>query len=644
MAMNIPAYTVPALSRLGCTFDCHTARPCIEIFPADIPTKTEYVNKLAFKFKAVSSNADVKELMHLPSDFPLRIKANMLSVEGPGKYLNDNLKIEGEKTEILAVMTCVTVSKKAEYSVKPNDISKRKQLVDGLGTHYVRKISYGGQMVASVKLNFPPNSSGPRLRGIVEGDLTSEATAVDLSNRLNSILTDCRDASNISVTYYTTELPYQTGTAHNLDELMRLFRDFRSKTIANGKEIPVEVELQQTGTLIPSARAYLPNMALTNTVEEIESRFDDIRTSQYLVKTYVQDPEDEDMKRFSQDVEKVCQTFTAAITTLNTSADDTQFNECFMAYENALDGIDEEGKFTSYWRNLLTKEEAITSTIQLPTGKKLTIVVIGKAGSGKSATANSIVGRRIFTTSSSATSTVSSKFQFGCRIDERQIDVLDTPGSLSPGDLQDEASRILELAPKGFDAIVLVAKYGCRLTGEDAQALQLLQGVLGDNVRKYIILVLSFGDQAEHEATEDRTPLSSDELVDTWLQTSPDWVQTFIDQIGEDRVVSFNNRLKPHSQPEAYKRQLSKLIKAIDDVSSKTPPYLESEPARNDFKRKIKEASMKPNRAGREGDSFEGWCLPDLEANMSEEGGTENEGRPLHERVWSFMNTYCNIL
>lgn len=83
--------------------------------------------------------------------------------------------------------------------------------------------------------------SRPRLRGILEGDLTSEATAVDLSNRLNSIVSDCRDASNISVTYYTTELPYQTGTAHNLDELMRLFRDFRSKTIANGKEIPIEV-------------------------------------------------------------------------------------------------------------------------------------------------------------------------------------------------------------------------------------------------------------------------------------------------------------------------------------------------------------------------------------------------------------------
>ena len=83
--------------------------------------------------------------------------------------------------------------------------------------------------------------SRPRLRGIVEGDLTSEATAVDLSNQLDSIVSDCRDASNISVTYYTTELPYETGPIHNLDELVRLFRDFRSQTIANEKEIPIEV-------------------------------------------------------------------------------------------------------------------------------------------------------------------------------------------------------------------------------------------------------------------------------------------------------------------------------------------------------------------------------------------------------------------
>ena len=55
---------------------------------------------------------------------------------------------------------------------------------------------------------------------------------------------------------------------------------------------------------------------------------------------------------------------------------------------------------------------------------------------------------------------------------------------------------------------------------------------------------------------------------------------------------------------------------------------------------------MKPNRAGREGNSFEPWYLPDLEVHIGEDGGivSEDEGRPFRERVWSFMNTYCNIL
>ena len=197
--------------------------------------------------------------------------------------------------------------------------------------------------------------------------------------------------------------------------------------------------------------------------------------------------------------------------------------------------------------------------MKLPQGKDLTVAVIGKAGSGKSATANSIVGKHIFTTSAWATTTVSSKFQSGHRIEERRIHVLDIPGSLKTGDFQNEVPRILKLAPDGFDAIVLVAKYGCRLTTEDAQALQLLQEFLGDKANQYIILVFTFGDQAEHEAKEDRVSLTLDAYLAVWQETLPDWVQTFIQQIDE-RVLFFNNRLKPDSQPDAYKRQLSRLI------------------------------------------------------------------------------------
>lgn len=106
--MNFPAFTVPTL-RIGSTFDCNTAREGSDIFPPNIPTETEHVNAFSFRYKIVKTNEDVKELLNLPYDLSLRIKANLQNVEGLGKYIND-LKIADGKTEVLAVMKCTTVS------------------------------------------------------------------------------------------------------------------------------------------------------------------------------------------------------------------------------------------------------------------------------------------------------------------------------------------------------------------------------------------------------------------------------------------------------------------------------------------------------------------------------------------------------
>ena len=217
------------------------------------------------------------------------------------------------------------------------------------------------------------------------------------------------------------------------------------------------------------------------------------------------------------------------------------------------------------------------SLVKLPQGKDLNIVLIGRPGSGKSATANSIVGKHIFTTTAWATSETSSEYQFGCRIEERKINVLDTPGILK-GELDKEIPRILQLAPKGFDAIILVAKYGCRLTNLDAEAVQLLQEFLGDEVKRHIILVLTYADQAEHETKEDRVDedrelVSLDAYQQLWLGTLPQWAQSFIQQIDE-RVLFFNNRLRPDSQPDAYKTQLSKLIQVSESTGGKN--YVET--------------------------------------------------------------------
>ena len=120
-----------------------------------------------------------------------------------------------------------------------------------------------------------------------------------------------------------------------------------------------------------------------------------------------------------------------------------------------------------------------------------------------------------------------------------------------------EVSKIFAMAPFGFDAIILVVKYGCRFTMEDARALNMLKALLEEGAMEHMILVLTHGDQAENEAEEENT--STEEHVGQWLKTLPPWVQSFISQIG-NRVVLINNTLKPQKDQEACSKQLFKLI------------------------------------------------------------------------------------
>ena len=169
----------------------------------------------------------------------------------------------------------------------------------------------------------------------------------------------------------------------------------------------------------------------------------------------------------------------------------------------------------------------------------------------------------------------------GVREDEREIDVIDTPGVLDTSavswmdkaknaiayltknnevqnQILQEVARIFAMAPDGFDCFILVAKYGCRFTAEDAQALKMLKKLLGEKACDNMILVLTHGDQAVREAEENEETV--DETLEKWLKSLPEWVQEFVAAI-KNRVFLFNNCLRPEKEPDEYKKQLSRLIK-----------------------------------------------------------------------------------
>ena len=217
---------------------------------------------------------------------------------------------------------------------------------------------------------------------------------------------------------------------------------------------------------------------------------------------------------------------------------------------------------------------------KLPEGRELSLVLLGKTGNGKSRTGNSILGRLHFKASSEAKS-VTKSCLLGQRKDERSIDVIDTPGVLDTqavswmdkaksayaylteknevlSNTLQEVARIFAMAPEGFDCFIIVAKYGCRFTDEDAQALKMLQQLLGKEACDNMILVLTHGDQTEREAEENEETV--DETLKKWLESLPPWVQEFVAAI-KNRVFLYNNLLRPQKDPEGYKKQLSRLIK-----------------------------------------------------------------------------------
>ncbi|PFX21654.1 putative protein PHLOEM PROTEIN 2-LIKE A3 [Stylophora pistillata] len=220
--------------------------------------------------------------------------------------------------------------------------------------------------------------------------------------------------------------------------------------------------------------------------------------------------------------------------------------------------------------------QAPVATIKLPSGVPLTIVLFGKTGDGKSATGNSIIGSECFEDGPCAGS-VTQFCKAAKRKDEREVTVIDTPGFMDTvpilyrirnasglfskrrRDILRELAKVFVMSPDGLDAIIIAITYGGRLGSDDAEALIILTSFFGAEAQSYIILILTHGDQAARDAKKKKRSIK-DHLK--WYITSlPDWVQKFITEIGERRVL-FDNSLDPDEKPDDCKKQVSKLLQS----------------------------------------------------------------------------------
>ncbi|XP_048051786.1 GTPase IMAP family member 8-like isoform X2 [Megalobrama amblycephala] len=177
----------------------------------------------------------------------------------------------------------------------------------------------------------------------------------------------------------------------------------------------------------------------------------------------------------------------------------------------------------------------------------LRIVVLGKIDVGKTATANTILGRDAFRAGAQSGTLTCEKQK--AVVSGRTISITDTTGMLDfhfQHKLKRDIEECLEMSAPGPHVFLLVIRLNGRYTEEEKNTVKWIQENFGEEAVRHTFILFTHVD------------LLMDESLDQYIRKSPD-LQSLIDSCGR-RFHSFNNQDR-HNQ-----NQVMELLEKIDQL------------------------------------------------------------------------------